>query len=82
MEYISAFNTLKMESDKCVGCGLCHTVCPLRVIEMKEKKAVIKSPNLCIECGACMSNCPTGAVTVKAGVGCAQAIFNGGDCNC
>ena len=82
MLYISEFNTLKMESEKCVGCGLCQTVCPLRVIEIENKKALIRYSERCIECGACMSNCPTSAVTVKAGVGCAQAIFNNGSCNC
>ncbi len=82
MEYISEFNTLKMEEDKCVGCGLCQTVCPLRVIEVINRKATLQHPKRCIECGACMSNCPTSAVTVEAGVGCAQAIFNGGSCNC
>jgi ferredoxin len=39
-----------------------------------------------MECGACMSNCPEGALTVRAGVGCAAAVFNGllqgGEPNC
>lgn len=82
MNYISEFNTLKMDTPKCIGCGLCQIVCPHRVFEIQSRKAVIIFSNKCIECGACMSNCPTGAVTVKAGVGCAQAIFNNGTCNC
>lgn len=82
MEYISEFNTLEMASEKCIGCGFCQIVCPLRVIEIENRKAIIQHAQHCIECGACMSNCPTSAVTVKAGVGCAQAIFNGGTCNC
>ena len=74
--------TLKLDPSKCVGCGLCVTVCPHRVLQMAEKKAMISNKAGCIECGACMSNCPVGAVEVTAGVGCAQAIFNNGNCNC
>ena len=30
-----------------------------------------------MECGACALNCVPGAINVKPGVGCAQAIING-----
>lgn len=80
--HFSHLVTLKLEPAKCVGCGLCVTVCPQRVLQMNEKKAEIVAKTRCIECGACMSNCPVGAVQVTAGVGCAQAIFNNGNCNC
>lgn len=80
--YISHLITLSLTPEKCVGCGLCQTVCPQRVFVMEGRKAVIVKKDACIECGACMSNCPSGAILVDAGVGCAQAIFNGGDCNC
>lgn len=72
--------TLSLEQPKCIGCKLCEIVCPHRVLKVTNKKASIIYKERCIECGACMSNCPVGAVTVKAGVGCAQAIFNGGTC--
>lgn len=80
--HFSHLVTLKLETQKCVGCGLCVTVCPHRVFTLDAKKAVIVGKERCIECGACMSNCPVGAVSVTAGVGCAQAIFNNGSCNC
>lgn len=80
--YISHLVTLTLDSSKCVGCGLCKIVCPHRIFEIENRKAKIIKKESCIECGACMSNCPTGAIDVKAGVGCAQAIFNGGKCNC
>ena len=82
MKYLTHLVTLSLEHSKCVGCGLCKIVCPHRVFEIEDKKAKILKKDNCIECGACMSNCPTGAIFVKAGVGCAQAIFNGNDCNC
>lgn len=75
MKYISDFITLKFNKNKCIGCGLCKTVCPHRVFDLQNKKAFIKNINNCIECGACMSNCPSNAITVTAGVGCANAIL-------
>lgn len=80
--YISHLITLELDAPKCIGCGLCKTVCPHRVFQVEQKKAKIVKKEDCIECGACMSNCPVGAIHVEAGVGCAQAILNGGDCNC
>jgi formate hydrogenlyase subunit 6/NADH:ubiquinone oxidoreductase subunit I len=41
-----------------------------------------------MECGACQNNCPADAISVGAGVGCAQAVINGflrgtePDCDC
>jgi hypothetical protein len=29
-----------------------------------------------MECGACSLNCPLGAISVQAGVGCANAVIN------
>lgn len=72
--YISKYNTLKLELAKCIGCGLCKTVCPHRVFDIKKDRAILMRREHCLECGACMSNCPTGAIEVKAGVGCAYAI--------
>ena len=77
---LSNLITLSLEKEKCIGCTLCQVVCPHRVLEIVTKKAVIVHKERCIECGACMSNCPVGAIKVRAGVGCAQAIFNGGNC--
>lgn len=80
LKYIDKYITLELDDDKCVGCGLCITVCPHRVFEMRARKAVIKEKTKCMECGACMSNCPVGAIDVDAGVGCAVAILSGGNC--
>jgi ferredoxin len=49
--------------------------------------AAVADLDACIECGACATNCQTGAVSVRAGVGCASGIINGmlgrtGDCCC
>ncbi len=39
-------------------------------------KVAIVNLDACIECGACQQNCPAGALSVRAGVGCAHAIIN------
>lgn len=76
-QYIKSVATLKMISDKCIGCGRCLEVCPHGVFEMEEHHAQIKNPDNCMECGACTQNCIAGALSVTSGVGCAVAMING-----
>jgi NAD-dependent dihydropyrimidine dehydrogenase PreA subunit len=75
VRYLTEVVSLKLDKDKCCGCGRCAEVCPRRVFALHEKKAEIVFRDNCIECGACQRNCAPGAVTVNAGVGCAQALF-------
>ncbi len=77
MKYISNVVTLALDTEKCIGCGMCETVCPHRVFVVKEKKASITDRDLCMECGACARICPVEALFVEAGVGCASAIIMG-----
>ena len=48
-------------TDKCIGCGVCKTVCPQDCIDVSIKPAVIKQEN-CLHCGNCFENCPSKAV--------------------
>jgi Fe-S-cluster-containing dehydrogenase component len=67
---------------------VCVEACPRGVLEIRDRKAVIADSDACIECGACQRNCAFGALSVHAGVGCAQALINalisGGEpvCDC
>jgi NAD-dependent dihydropyrimidine dehydrogenase PreA subunit len=88
LTYLKDVVTLALDSAKCAGCGDCLEVCPRGVLERSNGKVVISDSDACIECGACSRNCAFGAVTVSAGVGCANAIIRGAlrgtapDCSC
>ena len=77
-----------VDESKCIGCGMCVTVCPHAVFIVAGRKASVTDADLCMECGACAVNCSAGAVSVEKGVGCAQAVRNGllkgtgPDCGC
>jgi len=76
--YIDGEAILKLNSDLCIGCGNCATVCPHRIFSVKNHKAQINDYNACMECGACANNCPTQAIFVNPddGCGCAAYIIN------
>ena len=73
--YLTGVTTLQLDTEACVGCGMCESVCPHTVFQMKGKKAKIEDLDGCMECGACAQNCPTGAIRVTPGVGCASYII-------
>ncbi len=51
-----------IDSNKCIDCGLCASLCPTKNITIKEEKAV--STNHCTLCYRCFSHCPTKALTI------------------
>jgi len=53
---------LKINSDKCVGCGLCVKMCPMSNISVVEKKAV--PADQCTMCYRCINKCPKQAITL------------------
>ncbi len=76
MIYLKDVVTLALKPEMCNGCGTCLSVCPRQVLRRSHGKVEIARRDACIECGACQRNCPQGAVTVRAGVGCASALIN------
>jgi NAD-dependent dihydropyrimidine dehydrogenase PreA subunit len=76
MKYLTSVVTLKLDTDLCIGCGMCVEVCPHEVFAIENRKANLLDRDSCMECGACQMNCPTGAVTVRSGVGCAAGIIS------
>jgi NAD-dependent dihydropyrimidine dehydrogenase PreA subunit len=74
--YLRDVVTLKLDEEKCTGCGMCLSVCPHAVLRLINGRVAIKNRDACMECGACAHNCPVEAVSVRSGVGCAAAVIN------
>lgn len=53
---------LKIDAGKCVGCGKCVSVCPMKNISLQDKTAVPGAR--CTMCYRCVSLCPRQAVTL------------------
>ena len=54
-----------IDTEKCIGCGLCVKACPMDVIRLQEKKAVVRYVEESMCCAACEDMCPTGAIYVS-----------------
>lgn len=54
---------VKINAEKCIGCGLCAKTCPEHNIIVKNKKAGVLLQD-CLMCGHCSSVCPKEAVTI------------------
>lgn len=74
MRYLAGVTTLRFDPARCNGCGRCTEVCPHGVFALADRRATLVDPDGCMECGACQRNCAPGAITVEAGVGCANAL--------
>lgn len=57
------YMAIKVDSEKCIGCGACTGTCPVEALEMKDGKASYKGDG-CIECGACAAGCPVEALSL------------------
>ncbi len=53
---------LKIDKDKCIGCGKCEKLCPMNNIVITGQKAV--SGERCTMCYRCINNCPGQAITL------------------
>lgn len=56
---------IKIEEDKCNGCGLCAQACHEGAIGMVEGKAKLLRDDYCDGLGDCLPVCPTGAISFE-----------------
>lgn len=53
---------LRVDKEKCIGCGRCEKLCPMNNIEIIDKKMV--QNNRCTMCYRCINNCQKQAITL------------------
>lgn len=56
---------VKIDSEKCNGCGQCVPSCAEGAITIINGKAVLAADKLCDGLGACLGDCPLGAISVE-----------------
>jgi len=56
---------IRIDQDKCNGCGLCIPNCPEGALQIIDGKARLISDLFCDGLGACIGHCPEGAITVE-----------------
>lgn len=56
---------VKIDEDKCNGCGLCITACHEGALQLVDGKARLVSEAYCDGLGNCLPECPTGAITIE-----------------
>ena len=60
---------IRIDEEKCDGCGLCATACAEGAIAIIDGKARLVSEIYCDGLGACLGECPQGAITHGGGRG-------------
>ena len=56
---------IRIDEEKCNGCGLCAEACHEGAIEMVNGKAKLVRENFCDGFGDCLPSCPAGAITFE-----------------
>ena len=56
---------IKIDEDRCTGCGLCIPNCPEGALQIIDGKARLVSDLACDGLGACIGHCPEDAITIE-----------------
>ena len=59
--------SIRIREERCVGCGKCQEVCPGTLIQIIDRKAVMKYPKNCWGCVSCVKECKAGAIEFYLG---------------
>lgn len=56
---------IKIDEEKCNGCGLCASACAEGALKIIDGKARLVSETYCDGLGACLGECPQDAITIE-----------------
>lgn len=56
---------IKIDENKCNGCGACAAACHEGAIDIIDGKAVLTREDYCDGLGDCLPECPTGAISFE-----------------
>jgi ferredoxin len=56
---------IRIDEEKCTGCGQCIPNCPEGALQLIDGKARLVSDLFCDGLGACIGHCPEGAITIE-----------------
>jgi ferredoxin len=56
---------VRIDEEKCDGCGLCIPSCAEGAIQLVDGKARLISEKFCDGLGACLGECPKGAISIE-----------------
>ena len=56
---------IRIDEEKCNGCGLCAEACHECAIDIVDGKAKLMREDFCDGFGDCLPNCPTGAISFE-----------------
>ena len=56
---------IKIDEEKCTGCGLCVPGCAEEALKIVDGKAKLVKDIYCDGLGACIGECPEGALSIE-----------------
>jgi electron transport complex protein RnfB len=63
-DFVTSNYYAEVDSDSCIGCGVCMEFCQMHAIELREDIAVVNRTR-CIGCGNCSAKCSSEAILLK-----------------
>jgi len=64
-EFLMERQIIRIDEEKCDGCGVCASGCPEGALQMIDGKARLVSEITCDGLGACIGQCPQGAIEIE-----------------
>lgn len=58
-------NIIKIDEEKCTGCGLCINACHEGALQLIDGKAKLVTDSYCDGLGACLPSCPADAIHIE-----------------